>query len=45
MMSTSDIAVTVPVDACAGAEGIRIDLDEVCRYFAVATPRSKRSIR
>lgn len=34
-MNTSDTAVAVPVDARAGAEGTRIDLDDVCRYFAV----------
>ena len=35
-MSVSDTAATVvPVDARAGAEGTRIDLDDVCRQFAV----------
>ena len=34
-MNTSDTAVAVPVDARAVAEGTRIDLDDVCRYFAV----------
>jgi len=31
----SDSALVAPVDARAGAEGTRIDLDDVCRYFAV----------
>ena len=35
-MSVSDTAaVAVPVDARVGAEGTRIDLDDVCRHFAV----------
>ena len=35
-MSVSDTAATVvPVDARAGAEGTRIDLDDVCRRFRV----------
>ena len=34
-MSASDAALAVPVDARAGSEGTRIDLDDVCRYFAV----------
>ena len=34
-MSNFDIALAVPVDARAGAEGTRIDLDDVCRYFVV----------
>ena len=33
-MSTASTLVP-PVDARAGAEGTRIDLDDVCRYFAV----------
>ena len=33
-MST-DSTLAPPVDARAGAEGTRIDLDDVCRYFAV----------
>jgi len=34
-VSNFDIALAVPVDARAGAEGTRIDLDDVCRYFVV----------
>jgi putative ABC transport system ATP-binding protein len=35
-MSVSDTAAAaVPVDARAGAEGTRIDLDDVCRHFTV----------